>query len=174
METVCFKIPLPNNKAGKPKMPSKQRHRTIPVKGGGFRMIPDKSTKLVEDTIYLVAASCIPETIDKPVRIDIVAVFPRPQYMQKRNRHGEPKYPPDFLWCEAKPDKDNIEKLVLDGMKSRLPKDECVVIGDTMKVYERLDHNDHGIYVIVSDPGNPHDEMKHLLSGVTKIHDPAV
>jgi Holliday junction resolvase RusA-like endonuclease len=61
-----------------------------------------------------------------PLRVDMVFILP----IKDMKRHGE--------WCTAKPDKDNLEKLVLDAMDGAsmfLVGDQQVAAGMVSKFY---------------------------------------
>jgi Holliday junction resolvase RusA-like endonuclease len=64
-----------------------------------------------------------------PLRVDIDAYFPYPKSMSKKNRELT-------RYHINKPDKDNLEKLVLDALNGVIYKDDsCVCSGLTQKFY---------------------------------------
>ena len=71
--------------------------------------------------------------LDQPLVLDVLAVFDRPGYML------EPHQPGGLIFQANKPDRDNVEKAVQDGMKS-LWSDDCrVALGQTVKAYRERD-----------------------------------
>jgi len=65
------------------------------------------------------------------LRIDIVAVFERPQRMMTK------RWPNKREYHTSKPDKDNVEKIVMDALqKAGVIRDDCIVCtGETSKWY---------------------------------------
>ncbi|MEQ1891060.1 MAG: RusA family crossover junction endodeoxyribonuclease [Planctomycetota bacterium] len=71
------------------------------------------------------------EPLGGPVRLSIDFLMPRPKrLMRARDEAGE-------LWCTAKPDRDNLEKAVLDALKQDgwFLDDALVCAGEVRKVY---------------------------------------
>lgn len=55
--------------------------------------------------------------LDRPVRLDTMFVLPRPKALQfQYKKTGEWKYPPGLLPHTNKPDKDNLEKALMDAI----------------------------------------------------------
>lgn len=85
--------------------------------------------------------------LDGPMRVDILAVIARPQYMAKQYKRdnrkqgikaGDYKYPVGLIWHESKPDEDNVRKAVKDGLASHW-RDDCIVCyGATLKAYAEI------------------------------------
>ena len=77
--------------------------------------------------VALSAAPIMPAIqIAEPVRVDILAVFRRPERLRR------PKSPKGMVWCPKKPDADNIEKNILDSLKSLLFDDKVVCAGEVV------------------------------------------
>lgn len=63
--------------------------------------------------------------VSGPLRLDLLAVLPRPKSMPGR----------DLAWHAVRPDEDNIRKAVLDGMDWAWGDDAQVCAGSTTKAY---------------------------------------
>lgn len=78
------------------------------------------------------AAEVMPaEALDEPVRVDVLALFPRPQRLNRR------KDPDGLVWHTTTPDRDNVDKLVLDALAPYWRDDTDVVLGTILKAYHR-------------------------------------
>lgn len=98
--------------------------------GGHPVAITPPKTRAWEALFADLVASHLPATpIESPVRVDILAVLPRPGRLMRV------KDAPGLVWAPTKPDEDNIRKAVLDGLKRHLRDDKQVVCGGTVKVY---------------------------------------
>ena len=87
------------------------------MRGGKPRVHTDSKTRAYEKLVALCASSSPqlrgsprPLCGDGPVRVDIVAIFPRPQTLQAR-RHSS-----GLIAHHKRPDIDNICKSALDGL----------------------------------------------------------
>ena len=64
------------------------------------------------------------------VRIDLSFFMPRPKYMLTK------KFPDHELWHTKKPDRDNLEKAVLDALKAiKVLADDCIVSDGRLRKY---------------------------------------
>lgn len=64
------------------------------------------------------------------VRIDLSFFMPRPKYMMTK------KFPDHELWHTKKPDRDNLEKAVLDALKDiKVLSDDCIVCDGRLRKY---------------------------------------
>lgn len=64
------------------------------------------------------------------VRIDLSFFMPRPKYMLTK------KFPDHELWHTKKPDRDNLEKAVLDALKDiKVLSDDCIVVDGRLRKY---------------------------------------
>jgi len=107
-----------------PRGKDRPKGRLIAPKGKGRPFIsiytPAPTAKWERSFALEVAALGLKVPPDIPLDVSIVAVFPRPQFMQKRSKRDG-----SLLggWMErsylhtAKPDADNVAKIVLDAMK---------------------------------------------------------
>jgi len=103
-----------------------------------------------------------------PVRMDVLAIFPRPKYRQHKN------YPDGFMWNPMKPDRDNVDKMVLDGLTAerkntdRYPgiwkDDNQVVAGEVFKIYAR--RNDPGRVLVRIEPVYEGPSIEEMVFGV--------
>ena len=87
------------------------------MRGGKPRVHTDSKTRAYEKLVALCASSSPqlrgssrPLCGDGPVRVDIVAIFPRPQRLQAR------KHSDNLIPMGCRPDLDNVIKAVLDGV----------------------------------------------------------
>jgi len=106
----------------------------------GFFTFKDKDTENYMAAIATCAAPVLGGVLlDGPLRIDVVAVFPRTKELLRLHGRGPNKglhvHGVRRSWAPRKPDKDNIEKALYDALKPWLPDDCKVVCGDTLKVY---------------------------------------
>lgn len=120
MLDVLLEIPLA------PK--SKNKVRTA-VKSGRVIVFRDKGDRSWAQAFAEIASSYLPkEIIDEPVRVDILAVLPRPAtLMRKRDPDG-------LVWHGKRPDEENLRKAVKDALKSFWRDDSLVCFGTTIKV----------------------------------------
>src|SRR4030042_767924 len=83
--------------------------------------------------------------LDCALSVDIVAVFPRPKSMVKKNK------PMNREWKKSKPDIDNIEKSVFDALNGVLWRDDSLVCsGSTMKFIASGEEQPHVEIRVVS------------------------
>ncbi len=99
------------------------RARNVQPKGG--------ITKTFEAMVAMFARQALGhvERLDCPLVLDILAVFSRPEYLR------EPWHPDGLIIQASKPDRDNIEKAIQDGMKAEWRDDCRVSVGTTFKAY---------------------------------------
>lgn len=73
--------------------------------------------------------------LEGPLRVDITFLMPRPARLRKK------KSPPGRIWFASKPDRDNLDKAVLDAMTQTgwWIDDAQVVSGMVQKVYCAVD-----------------------------------
>lgn len=107
-----------------------------------------------KDRIRLACYGKVAEPIRAPIRIRIDAFFPRCEY------HAKKKFPKGHVFSgpipetsfphTAKPDKDNIEKAVLDAIKAAgVYEDDCLVFGGpTEKWYCGVGY-DPGVRILI-------------------------
>jgi len=146
-----FDVPMPPRGKGRP------RHTVI---NGSVRVYTPKETRKWEQQVGVSGLSSRPdEVIEGPVRVDILAVMPRPKRLLRK------KDPDGLIWCTSKPDSDNIRKSVLDALKTWWRDDSQVVDGRTMKVYaERTGHPRVMVRVRTWNPDTA-EQAKTLLEG---------
>jgi Holliday junction resolvase RusA-like endonuclease len=105
----------------------KGRPRAHVDKAGNARMYTPARTRKYEQSVAAMCAGL--SEIPGPVDVSIVAVMPRPKRLMRKKDHD------GFIWCDRRPDADNIRKAVLDGLAPVITDDARVVSGVTLKVY---------------------------------------
>jgi len=73
------------------------------------------------------------EVLRGPLRVDIDAVFTRPSRLHRKAD------PDGLIWKDTRPDKDNVEKAVLDALSEFWVDDAQAVCGETRKFYAERD-----------------------------------
>ncbi len=148
---ITLNIPLPPVAKGRP--------RAVPGPAGRPRMVTPTKTRSFEASVALVASEKAPrDIIEGPVRVDILAVMPRPKRLDQGKRH-----PTGLVWAPVRPDADNIRKAVLDGLQTLWRDDAQVVAGDTVKVYaERLGRPRVVVRIRTLTPGSILDLVEAL------------
>lgn len=96
---------------------------------GKARLYTPKTTVEFEGAVRKAAAPHFQTPIDGPVKLNIVAYFPMPKSWSKRRRAEM-----DGKHHTKKPDKDNVEKAICDGLNGTAWVDDCLVAdGRTVK-----------------------------------------
>lgn len=146
MKSVLFRIPMV------PKGQSRGRVGAMRIGTNGdgsarYRgmIFEDKKAKEHKSTLRSMAAPHMPtERFTGPVEVRILAIFPRPKALcAVSKRTGEPLAAPGRRWHTSKPDKDNIEKAVLDALKDWWDDDAQVCVGCTFKQVAAFDEQPH-------------------------------
>lgn len=76
--------------------------------------------------------------LDEPLRVDIVAVFPRPKGKMYKSKPMPREYK------ASKPDRDNIEKSVYDALNGLVWRDDALIVdGRTEKIIAAGDEQPH-------------------------------
>ena len=154
-------------------IPGPPKGRTDPQAvsfGGGARLVQRKGTRNYEAFVAMVVREQIGHLpiIDYAVRLDILAVFARPGRLDQKDE------PDGLIFHAQKPDRDNIEKAIQDGMKAAWKDDALVVMGTTVKAFaERTGRprvelwltpmepvEIHGFHVTAPAPARPKRESK--------------
>jgi Holliday junction resolvase RusA-like endonuclease len=83
----------------------------------------DKSApiRLWKATVRLAAIEAGVKPITGPVKVDLFFSFPRPKSLMRKKDSA------DFIWHTKKPDRDNLDKAVLDALKGVAWTDDCQV-----------------------------------------------
>ena len=132
MVSIAFTIPAV------PVAQPRQRH----ADRGGFiqSYIPKDNPVWAFKAAAQVAAAAIYSgpPLDKPLRVDLVFVMPRPKSMIWKKR-PMPRAP-----FGKKPDRDNLEKSLYDALNGRLWRDDSLICdGRVRKVYAAGDEQPH-------------------------------
>lgn len=85
--------------------------------------------------------------LEGPVTLDVTAVFPRPQRLLRASSPG------GRVPHTAKPDRDNIEKLIADSLEKAgvLKNDSQVWSGETRKLYAAKGEEPHVLVRVASE-----------------------
>lgn len=114
--------------------------------GATGHMITPPDTRRWERALAAAAVQALPEaTFTGPVRVDVLAVWPRPKRLRRRVD------PFGLLYRPARPDADNVRKWVLDSLKRHWSDDAQVVAGETIKVYSRKSEQRGRVVISISD-----------------------
>lgn len=124
---------------GEPK--KQERHRTFQKKDRdgrpyGFPRRYDPSSIMKENLRKLVQEKAPPKPIDQPIRVDCIFYFPRPKahYGTGKNLGKLKDNAP--VWHTKKPDRDNLDKFVLDALSKVFWRDDSLVCdGRIIKLY---------------------------------------
>jgi len=150
--TYAFTIPLV------PRGKGSVRSGTVHTKAGVdlHMQFKDRDTEVYMAVVTSCAAKVLGQTrLEGPLKIDIVAVFPRTKELLRLHGRGPSKGCPVHgagrIWAPRKPDKDNIDKAIFDSLKAWLSDDCKVVCGDTPKVYCAMNEVPH-VEVYISEP----------------------
>jgi Holliday junction resolvase RusA-like endonuclease len=110
-----------------------------------------------ERTLAALAAAFRPGApLDQPLKVDILAVMPRPAGLCKLSvRTGLPLSDPGRRWHTSKPDLDNCEKGVLDALKSFWRDDSIVCSLSSQKVVAALNEQPHYEIAVEALEENP-------------------
>lgn len=89
-----------------------------------------------------------PHPLEAPLSVSLVVYLPRPKALMRR------KDPEGLIWCAKKPDRDNLDKAVLDCLKDDgwFRDDSQVVTGGVSKVYHAKGGVPGCLVTIETDP----------------------
>lgn len=129
--TIQFTVP------GEPQGMARPRFTVRRGRGKIFAQAytPQKS-QAYKQQVELFARAWMPAVPwDGPVRLDIDAYLERPQRLLKKSSPAGP------VWCTTKPDRDNIEKAVLDALTNAglWNDDKQVCCGEVRKFFVAID-----------------------------------
>lgn len=105
------------------------------TRGGFARAFTPQKTVAYEGLIALAAQDVMAGAppLEGPVRVDAVATFPIPKSWSKKRRAEAEA---GRVYHVSKPDRDNIDKAIGDGLNGVVWKDDSqVAAGETVKVY---------------------------------------
>ena len=118
MIDILFEVPLPPRGKDRPRV-TRTGHAYTPA-----------ATRKWEATLGMMAQEQMPkEVLDQPLRVDVLAVLPRPKRLLRKSD------PDGLIWAPTKPDMDNIIKATLDALKAFWRDDAVVVDVSGVKVY---------------------------------------
>lgn len=115
---------------------------TIPIaphakgrpRAGRGQVYTPESTRAWSAQFAMLAAQHRPaEPLEGPLRVDVLAIRARPVAMRTRAFVG------GLVWCPRRPDRDNVDKAVLDAMAAWWHDDAQVCLGVVAKAYAELD-----------------------------------
>lgn len=133
---------------------AQKRHRHFSRLGKSGKMFvtlydPSKGTK---ESFISIAHRYAPEKpLEGPLRVDITFWMPRPKNHYGSGKNASVLKPNASVWHDKKPDKDNLEKMVLDSMKGVFWKDDNqIAAGISFKVYSEMPRTTVKIYKLIS------------------------
>ncbi len=96
--------------------------------------------------------------LEGPVRVDIRFLLPRPTSLCRK------KDSPGMIWATARPDRDNLEKAVLDalGNDGWWRDDAQIVCGEVAKLYHRKGGWPGALVVVTPLRGDCEDSLPRL------------
>lgn len=104
--------------------------------------IADEWKRRIIDGVH--AALYAVKPLTGPVRIDATFHMPRPKYMDAK------KYPDGPVWHDVKPDRDNLEKSLLDALTAaEFLSDDCIVCGGTVEKFYAARGGRTGVHLSV-------------------------
>ena len=122
----------------------KQRPR-LTRRGKFTRVYTPEKTKEYERRVreaFLLRCIHTDLPLSGPLRLDVLAVFPRTKALLKQYKDGSYKHPTHRILHAVKPDHDNVRKCVSDGLDDYIEGgDSRIVGGATLKVYARIDES---------------------------------
>lgn len=137
MIDIIFSVPIVPEGAQRAKSRALMGKGGKPVmKNGRPVVVTNKVTKTLawQSKLAEAAERHMPDAlIDEPVRVDVLALFPRPKRLMRK---CDPEGP---VWHDKKPDRDNLDKNVLDGLKAFWRDDTLVCLGTLLKAYHAKD-----------------------------------
>lgn len=87
--------------------------------------------------------------LETPLRVDIDFVFPRPKRLwRKRDRDG-------LIWCPHKPDRDNLDKAVLDALKGIIWEDDCLPVAGLLQKFYAEKYGEPRVCIYIRHVGDP-------------------
>jgi Holliday junction resolvase RusA-like endonuclease len=89
----------------------------------------DRATRHFEAVVAFQAAQYIKRPLDGPIRLGMIIVLPRPKRLMRKKDHD------GLVWAPKRPDRDNIEKAVTDGLKFCFRDDAQICAGESLKCY---------------------------------------
>lgn len=99
----------------------KARPRATVIAGHASVYTP-KETRVFEAKIAAIAAEKIPKPLEGPVRIGLAFYMTRPKRLYRK------KDPDGWIYNPSRPDLDNLEKAVTDGLQSIAYKDDSQIV----------------------------------------------
>lgn len=120
---VVFEVPLQPKPKGRPRVVRNGQTGRV------MTFTPDATTRWERDFALVALAHLPRHVIEGPLRVDLLFVLPRPKRLLRR------KDPDGLIWAPARPDRDNLEKAVLDALQTAWRDDAQVVCGESLKVY---------------------------------------
>jgi len=148
----------------------KGRPRATAINGHARVFTPAETRRWEAQLAGLAQQHLPPGVIEGPVRVDILAVMPRPGKMLERwakprsEGHGDGtwKHPLGLIWHASKPDGDNIRKATLDALASFWRDDAQVVAGDTLKAWAEAEGRPRMVVRIRTEDRCPAEQARAL------------
>ena len=152
---ILLVAPLPPKGKGRPR---------IGVVAGHAHAFTPAETRRWEAQLAALAQAQLPAAIlDGPLRLDVLAVFPRTQeLLAQSKRTGAWKHGEGLIFHASRPDLDNVCKAVLDALKSFWRDDACVSTLNASKVYAEATGRPRVVVRIRREDRDPTDHARYL------------
>lgn len=126
---------------GEPIPAPRPRGRLVKPKGGKpfIHIYTPPDDEAWKKAIALAAWKAVGTTLDGPTRVDIEFLMPRPLHHFGTGRNASTLKPGAPHWHTVRPDRDNLDKAVLDALTAAgvFGDDCCVCDGQILKRYPR-------------------------------------
>jgi len=117
---------------GEPTAQKRHRH----VSKGGFTRSYDPSAADKGDFLSIVQNNAPEKPFDCPLRVDVTFFFSRPKSHFKSGKNSHILKDNAPVWHTSRPDRDNLDKLVMDSMSKVFWRDDSLVCaGEIQKLY---------------------------------------
>lgn len=114
---------------GEPKAQQRHRHGKLP---GNHTISYDPSKADKHNFYWIVKSNAPKQPFDCPIRVDISFYFGRPKSHYGTGKNATVLKPNAPWWHTCKPDRDNLDKFVLDAMTKLYWRDDSMVCAGTI------------------------------------------
>jgi len=139
-------------------LPRPQPRVRVPRHGHAYN---PPSADAWKDRILLAARAVRPRVpLTGPLRVDILFLFPRPAWHFVGRRHERGLCPEAPVWHAARPDRDNLDKAVLDALtRAGLWGDDAQVADGRIEKRYLQPGEAAGAFVTIAECGRTNEEV---------------